>query len=206
MIILGLTGSIGMGKTTTAGFFKDAGAMVWNADEAVHRLYDKGGAAVDMIAEVFPTVVVDGAVDRPRLAAVLGQDPEAFGTLEMIVHPLVGMDRANALAQARDSGVKLAVLDIPLLFETNGDRFVDAVVVVSAPADIQAQRVLKRPGMTRARLDAILSRQMTDAEKRQKADFIIETGHGLEKARAGVLSVVETVLHPAWTSPRASGK
>ncbi len=206
MIILGLTGSIGMGKSTTADFFAENGAMIWNADEAVHRLYAKGGAAVDMIAEAFPTAVVDDAVDRHLLAAALGQDPEAFGTLEMIVHPLVGMDRANALAMAREDGTKLTVLDIPLLFETGGDAHVDAVVVVSAPADIQAQRVLKRPGMTQERLDAILSRQLSDGEKRQRADFIINTGEGLERARQQVEAVVKTVLDPAWTSPRRMGQ
>lgn len=202
MIILGLTGSIGMGKSTTADFFAEHGAMIWNADDAVHRLYAKGGAAVDLIAEAFPNAVVDGAVDRPLLAQALGQDPDAFGTLEMIVHPMVGMDRANALAKAREDGVQLAVLDIPLLFETGADAHVDAVVVVSAPADVQAQRVLKRPGMTQERLDAILSRQTTDTEKRQRADFIINTGKGRSRARRQVEAVVRTVLDPAWTSPR----
>lgn len=206
MIILGLTGSIGMGKSTTAGFFAEAGAVIWNADEAVHRLYARGGAAVEMIASTFAGTVVEGAVDRPRLAAALGQDAEAFRRLEMIVHPLVAMDRANALAAAREQGVKLAVLDIPLLFETGGDAFVDAVVVASAPAAIQAQRVLARPGMTQARLDAILLRQMPDAEKRARADFVIDTGHGLEPARRQVMKVVQTVLDPAWTSPRQSGQ
>ena len=206
MIILGLTGSIGMGKTTTAGFFAELGAMIWNADDAVHRLYAKDGAAVDMIAEAFPGAVVDGAVDRALLAEALGQDPEAFGALEKIVHPLVGMDRANALAKAREDGVKLAVLDIPLLFETGGDAHVDAVVVASAPADVQAQRVLKRPGMTKERLDAILSRQTPDNEKRQRADFIINTGKGRARARRQVEAVVNTVLDPAWTSPRQMGQ
>lgn len=206
MIILGLTGSIGMGKTTTAGFFAEMGAMIWNADDAVHRLYDKGGAAVDMIAEAFPSAVVDGAVDRSMLAQALGQDTEAFGTLEMIVHPLVGMDRANTLAKAREDDVKLVVLDIPLLFETGGDAHVDAVVVVSAPAEVQAQRVLKRPGMTQERLDAILSRQIPDVEKRQRADFIINTGKGRARARRQVEAVVKTVLDPAWTSPRQMGQ
>lgn len=206
MILLGLTGSIGMGKSTTSEFFVEAGAIIWNADEAVHRLYAKGGAAVPLIEEAFPGTVVDGSVDRTRLAAALGQDSEAFEKLEAIVHPLVGMDRANALAKARERGVKLAILDIPLLFETGGDAYVDAVVVVSAPADIQAKRVLAREGMTQERLDAILSRQMPDAEKRARADFIIDTGAGLDLAREQVMQVVETVLDPAWTSPRQSGQ
>lgn len=206
MILLGLTGSIGMGKSTTAGFFAEAGALIWNADEAVHRLYAAGGPAVAPIAAAFDGVVVDGAVDRTRLAAALGQDDAAFKTLEAIVHPLVGMDRAHALAEARERGVKLAVVDIPLLFETGGDAFVDAVVVVSAPADVQRQRVLAREGMTQERLDAILARQMPDAEKRARADFIIDTSGGLDHARDQVLAVVETVLDPAWTSPRRSGQ
>lgn len=206
MILLGLTGSIGMGKSTTSEFFVEAGAIIWNADEAVHRLYAKGGAAVPLIEEAFPGTVVDGSVDRTRLAAALGQDSEAFEKLEAIVHPLVGMDRANALAKARERGVKLAILDIPLLFETGGDAYVDAVVVVSAPADIQAKRVLAREGMTQERLDAILSRQMPDAEKRARADFIIDTGAGLDLVREQVMQVVETVLDPAWTSPRQSGQ
>lgn len=206
MILLGLTGSIGMGKSTTAGFFAEAGAVIWNADEAVHRLYAKGGAAVAPIAEAFDGVLVDGVVDRTLLAAALGQNDTAFKTLEAIVHPLVAMDRATALAEARDKGVQLAVVDIPLLFETGGDAFVDAVVVVSAPADVQRQRVLAREGMTQERLDAILSRQMPDAEKRARADFVIDTSVGVDHARDQVLAVVETVLDPAWTSPRRSGQ
>lgn len=206
MIIIGLTGSIGMGKSTTSGFFADAGAVIWNADEAVHRLYEKGGPAVAPIAEAFGDVIVNGAVDRVRLATLLGQDDTRFKTLEAIVHPLVGMDRAEALAAARENGVKLAVLDIPLLFETGGDAFVDAVVVVSASAEIQRQRVLSRPGASVERFEAILARQMPDAEKRKRADFIIDTGSGFDVARAQVMNVVETVLDPAWTSPRQSGQ
>ncbi len=206
MILIGLTGSIGMGKSTTSGFFAEAGAMIWNADEAVHRLYAKGGAAVAPIAEAFDGVVVDGAVDRPLLAAALGRDDQAFKTLEAIVHPLVAMDRANALSDAREAGVKLAVLDIPLLFETGGDAYVDAVVVVSAPAHIQRERVLSREGATLERFEAILSRQMPDAEKRARADFVIDTGSGFDVARAQVMKVVETVLDPAWTSSRQSGQ
>lgn len=206
MILIGLTGSIGMGKSTTAGFFAEAGAMIWNADEAVHRLYAKGGAAVAPIAEAFSGVVMDGAVDRALLAAALGRDDQAFKTLEAIVHPLVGMDRANALAEAREAGVKLAVLDIPLLFETGGDAYVDAVVVVSAPPHIQRQRVLSREGMSEERFEAILARQMPDAEKCARADFVIDTGSGLDVARDQVMAVVKTVLDPAWTSPRRSGQ
>lgn len=202
MILLGLTGSIGMGKSTTTAMFADLGAVVWNADDAVHRLYAPGGAAVGPVGEAFPGVVVDGAVDRTRLAEALGKDETAFRSLEAIVHPLVAQGRAADLEAARTAGVKLAVLDIPLLFETGGDRAVDAVVVVTADPAIQAERVLARPGMTRERFDAILARQMPDAEKRARADFVIDTGRGLEAARAEVEAIVAAVLDPSWISPR----
>jgi dephospho-CoA kinase len=202
MILLGLTGSIGMGKSTTTAMFADLGAVVWNADDAVHRLYAPGGAAVGPVGDAFPGVVVDGAVDRTRLAEALGKDATAFRRLEAIVHPLVAQGRAADLEAARTGGVKLAVLDIPLLFETGGDRAVDAVVVVTADPAIQAERVLARPGMTRERLDAILARQMPDAEKRARADFVIDTSRGLEAARAEVEAIVAVVLDPSWISPR----
>lgn len=202
MIILGLTGSIGMGKSTTGRMFADEGALVWDADAAVHRLYARGGAAVGPLGEAFPDVVVDGAVDRVRLAEALGRDEDAFRRLEAIVHPLVAQDRAQDLAAARAEGVRLAVLDIPLLFETGGEAFVDAVVVVTADPEVQAARVLGRPGMTRERFEAILARQTPDAEKRRRADFVVDTGHGLEAARDQVREIVGTVLDPAWTPPR----
>ena len=202
MIILGLTGSIGMGKSTTGRMFADEGALVWDADAAVHRLYARGGAAVGPLGQAFPDVVVDGAVDRVRLAEVLGRDQTAFKRLEAIVHPLVAQDRAVDLAAARAEGVRLAVLDIPLLFETGGDAFVDAVVVVTADPEVQAARVLARPGMTRDRFEAILARQTPDAEKRRRADFLVDTGRGLETAREQVAQIVGTVLDPAWTPPR----
>ena len=202
MILLGLTGSIGMGKSTTTAMFADLGAVVWNADDAVHRLYAPGGAAVVPVGEAFPGVVVDGAVDRTRLAEALGKDDTAFRRLEAIVHPLVAQGRAADLEAARTAGVKLAVLDIPLLFETGGDKAVDAVVVVTADPAIQAARVLARPGMTRERFDAILARQMPDAEKRARAEFVIDTGRGLEAARAEVEAIVAAVLDPSWISPR----
>ena len=204
MIVLGLTGSIGMGKSTTTAMFADEGALVWNADEAVHRLYAKGGAAVDPVGEAFAGVVVDGAVDRARLAEALGRDEAAFRRLEAIVHPLVVKGRLEDLAAAEARGVTLAVLDIPLLFETGGDAAVDAVVVVSAPAEVQAARVLARPGMTRERFEAILARQLPDAEKRRRADFVVETGEGVEAARVRVREIVGTVLSPDWVPPRRS--
>lgn len=201
MILLGLTGSIGMGKSTTSRMFADEGALVWDADAAVHRLYARGGAAVEPLGEAFPGVVVDGAVDRTRLAERLGRDEDAFKRLEAIVHPLAAQDRADDLAAARARGVRLAVLDIPLLFETGGDAFVDAVVVVTADPEVQAARVLARPGMTRDRFEAILARQTPDAEKRRRADFLVDTGRGLDAARDQVRQIVETVLSPCWTKP-----
>jgi len=204
MIVLGLTGSIGMGKSTTTAMFAEAGATVWNADDAVHRLYARGGAAVGPVGEAFPGVVVDGVVDRVRLAEALGRDGEAFQRLEAIVHPLVLKGRVEDLAAAEARGVKLAVLDIPLLFETGGDAAVDAVVVVTAPAGVQAARVLARPGMTKERFETILARQMPDAEKRRRADFVIDTGEGLEATRARVDEIVGMVLAEGWTPARRS--
>lgn len=202
MIVLGLTGSIGMGKSTTTAMFAELGALVWNADEAVHALYAAGGAAVAPVGDAFPDVVVGGAVDRDRLARALGSDDSAFRRLEAIVHPLLVRGRVEDLVRAEANGLRLAVLDIPLLFETGGDAAVDAVVVVSAPPEIQAERVLARPGMTRERFEAILARQIPDAEKRNRADFIVETGQGLDAARARVAEIVSTVLSPGWRSPR----
>ena len=202
MIVLGLTGSIGMGKSTTTAMFADLGALIWNADDAVHALYATGGGAVGPVGEAFPGVVIDGAVDRTRLAEALGRDGEAFRRLEAIVHPLVMKGRLEALAAAEARGIRLAVLDIPLLFETGGDAAVDAVVVVTAPAAVQAARVLARPGMTRERFEAILARQLPDPEKRRRADFLIDTGKGLEAARAQVEEIVGMVLAKGWTPPR----
>jgi len=202
MILLGLTGSIGMGKSITTAMFADLGAVVWNADDAVHRLYAKGGAAVAPVGEAFPGVVVDGAVDRARLAEVLGRDEAAFRRLETIVHPLVAEGRRGDLEAAAASGTRLAVLDIPLLFETGGERMVDAVVVVTADPEVQAARVLARPGMTRERFEAILARQTPDEEKRARADFVVDTGRGLDAARAEVEAIVATVLDPSWISLR----
>jgi dephospho-CoA kinase len=199
MILLGLTGSIGMGKSTTARMFALAGALTWNADDAVHALYAPGGPAVGPVGEAFPGVVVDGAVDRARLAEALGADPSAFARLEAIVHPLVARGRLEDLQAAKAAGVRLAVLDIPLLFETGGDRAVHAVVVVTAPPEVQAERVLARPGMTRERFDAILARQTPDTEKRRRADFVVDTSRGLEAAMVQVEGIVGTVLDPAWT-------
>jgi dephospho-CoA kinase len=202
VILVGLTGSIGMGKSTVARMFADEGAVIWNADEAVHRLYAAGGAAVGPVGEAFPGVVVDGAVDRTRLAAALGRDDAAFKRLEHIVHPLVAQGRLAELEAARAQGVRLAVLDIPLLFEGGGDAGMDAVVVVSAAPEVQRARVLARPGMTEDRFAAILERQTPDAEKRRRADFVIDTGGALEDTRVQVGRIVEMLLSPGWVSRR----
>ncbi len=198
MIIVGLTGSIGMGKSTTAAMFADAGAAVFDADQAVAELYGPGGAAVAPIADAFPgcASAADG-VDRSKLSASLQANPEGFEVLEHIVHPLVAQSRARFFQQAEKDGRQIVVLDIPLLFETGQADQVDAVVVVSAPAEVQRERVLTRPGMTAAKFEAILARQIPDAEKRQKADFIIETDKGLTAAREQVDIVIKALLEPS---------
>jgi dephospho-CoA kinase len=188
MIVLGLTGSIGMGKSTTAKMFRDAGVPVHDSDEAVHRLY--AGKAAPLIEAAFPGTVRGGAVDRGLLSArVLGR-PEAMQRLEAIIHPLVRADADAFLASHREKKAPLAVLDIPLLFETGGSGRVDKVVVVTAPTEVQRERVLARPGMTEEKLDAILAKQVPDAEKRRQADFVIDTSHGLDAARADVDRII----------------
>lgn len=186
MLILGLTGSIGMGKSTTAAMFEAEGVPVYDSDAAVHALYAAGGAAVAPVEAAFPGVVVDGAIDRARLSAKVVGDPEALAKLEAIVHPLVGAHRIGFFEKAQAEGRDIVVLDVPLLFETGGQRSVDKVVVVSAPPEVQRARVLARPEMTPEKFDAILARQLPDAEKRARADFVIDTGQGVEHARAQV--------------------
>lgn len=190
MIILGLTGSIGMGKSTTSQMFQAEGVPVYDSDAAVHALYASGGAAVAPVQAAFPGVVIDGAIDRTRLSAAVMGNSEALAVLESIVHPLVGAHRIGFFEDAQAQGADVVVLDIPLLFETGGEKKVDKVVVVSAPADVQRQRVLARPGMDVAKFEAILARQTPDAEKRARADFVIDTGQGLDAARQQVRDIL----------------
>lgn len=188
MIILGLTGSIGMGKTTTARLFMDEGVPVHDADAAVHRLY--AGEAAPLVEELFPGTVEHGVVNREKLAQRVVGNPEAMKKLEAVIHPLVRADCERFLEEHRQKGTPVVVLDIPLLFETGGRERVNKVVVVSAPADVQKERVLARPGMTEEKLEAIRARQMPDEEKRQRADFVIETGNGIEPARQAVREIL----------------
>ena len=190
MIVLGLTGSIGMGKSTTAKLFEEAGVPVYDADAAVHRLYE--GVAVAPIEAAFPGVTKVGKVDRAVLGQRVAGQPEALRRLEQIVHPLVRATETEFLDKAEASGAKIVVLDIPLLFETGGEKRVDAVVVVSAPADIQRARLLER-GIGMERLEALLARQMPDAQKRQRADFVVDSSQGIEPARAQVRQILSAV-------------
>jgi dephospho-CoA kinase len=182
MKVIGLTGSIGMGKTTAAQLFRRRGVPVYDADRAVHRLSARGGRAVPAIAREFPDAVVDGAVDRKKLGALVFNDGAALKRLEAILHPLVAEQRTAFLRRMRRRREKVVVLDIPLLFETGGEPLADLIVVVSAPAFLQTARVMKRPGMTREKLTGILSHQMPDAEKRRRADLVVRTGDGKRSA------------------------
>ena len=197
MIVVGLTGSIGMGKSTVAQAFADAGAAVWDADAAVHALYAPGGAGARAVARLAPQAVGADGVDRAALRAAALADPGLLARIEAAVHPLVAADRAALLAAARDAGAAVAVCDVPLLFETGAEADFDAVVVVSAPADAQRARVLARPGMTPQALAAILSRQTPDAEKRARADFVIDTGKTVEAAQAQARAVL-AALNGGW--------
>ena len=191
MILIGLTGSIGMGKSTTSAMFRAAGVPVYDADAAVHRLY--AGRAVAPIRAIFPEAVVEGRVDRTILSKLVVGDPDALGRLERVVHPLVGEDRASFLSTCRDMAARACVLDVPLLFETGGDRSVDVVVVVSADERAQEQRVLARPEMTSEKFEAIRAKQMPDREKRRHAHFIVDTGRGIDLARRQVLSLLHAL-------------
>ena len=193
MLIIGLTGSIGMGKSTTAKMFREAGIPVYDADAAVADLYETGGAAVQPLEAAFPGVTKDGAVDREALRQrVLGND-EAMAKLNSIVHPLVGADRIHFFKAAEDAKADMVVLDIPLLYETGGHANMDAVVVVSAPEAQQRERVLARPGMTTEKFEQILKLQVPDAEKRARADHVIDTGVSLAETRHAVQRLVHAI-------------
>lgn len=194
MIRIGLTGSIGMGKSTALKIFAELGAAVWDADDAVHRMYGAGGAAVAPIEAAFEGVVKDGVVDRRALAKIVLNDPEKLKALEAIVHPLVGQDQGLFLAEATASGAPAVVLDIPLLFENGSQGFFDAVVVVSAPAAVQRERVLARPGMTEEKFNAILAQQTPDAEKRAGADYVISSDQPLEDMARDIRRVYSAIL------------
>jgi dephospho-CoA kinase len=196
MKIIGLTGSIGMGKSTTAAMFAAEGMPVYDADAEVAAIYRPGGAAVAALEAAFPGVVKDGAVDRAALSEKVVGDHDAMDRLNRIVHPLLGASRAEFFRRAAEAGVDMVVLDIPLLFETGGERNVDAVVVVSAPHAVQRRRVLAREGMSEAKLDGILARQMADVEKRARAHFVVDTGQGIDHARAQVRDILAALRKP----------
>jgi dephospho-CoA kinase len=191
MFVLGLTGSVAMGKSTTARFFAEAGVPVHDADAVVHHLYE--GAAVPIIEAAFPGTTADGRVDRVKLGSRVMNDLAALRQLEAIVHPLVQDAERRFLTEAEASGAAVAVLDIPLLFETGGEQRVDAVVVATAPPEVQRARVLERPGMTAQRLEAMLARQMPDSEKRRRADFVVDTSRGVDDARTQVQAILRRV-------------
>ena len=191
MLILGLTGSIGMGKSATAKLFAEAGVPVYDADATVHKIYE--GEAAPAIEAAFPGTTVNGKVDRNRLSAKVVHDPAAMKQLEQIVHPMLGASRQKFLDDAERSGAPVVVVDVPLLFETGGETRVDAVVVVTTSPEIQRQRILARDNMTGEKLDAILARQLPDAEKRKRADFVVDTSHGLDPVRARIRDILQQV-------------
>jgi dephospho-CoA kinase len=189
MIILGLTGSIGMGKSTTAQLFAEAGVPVYDADATVHMVYE--GEAAPAIEAAFPGTTAGGKVDRTRLSAQVVHDAEAMKRLEQIVHPMLRAYHQKFLDDAEQSGAPVAVVDVPLLYETGGEKRVDAVVVVTTSPEIQRERILSRDNMTSEKLDAILARQLPDAEKRKRADFIVDTSHGLDPVRARIRDILD---------------
>ena len=189
MLILGLTGSIGMGKSTTANLFAEAGVPVYDADAAVHRIYQ--GEAAPAIEAAFPGTTVEGKVDRAKLSAKVLHDPAAIKQLEQIVHPMLGASRQKFLDDAEGSGAPVVVMDIPLLFETGGEKRVDAVVVVTTSPEAQRERIMARGTMTSEALDAILARQLPDAEKRRRADFVVDTSHGLDPVRERIRDILQ---------------
>jgi dephospho-CoA kinase len=192
MLILGLTGSIGMGKSTTAKLFAEAGVPVYDADAAVHQIYQ--GEAAPAIEAAFPGTTIDGKVDRARLSAHVLHNPAAIRQLEQIVHPMLGASRQKFFGDAEAAGAPVVVVDVPLLFETGGEKRVDAVVVVTTTPEIQRERVLARGTMDDAKLDAILARQLPDAEKRKRADFVVDTSDGLDPVRIRIKDILAEVV------------
>jgi dephospho-CoA kinase len=192
MLILGLTGSIGMGKSTTAKLFAEAGVPVYDADAAVHMLYE--GEAVPAIEAAFPGTTANGKVDRNKLSSRVVHDPAAIKRLEQIVHPMLGASRQKFLDDTERSGAPVAVVDVPLLFETGGEKRVDAVVVVTTTPEIQRQRILARDNMTSEKLDAILARQLPDAEKRRRADFVVDTSDGTDPVRLRIRDILNEAV------------
>lgn len=191
MLLLGLTGSIGMGKSTVAGMFRELGIPVYDADAEIHKLYARGGAGVEAIRAVFPEAVVDDEVDRTRLSKIVVGNEEKIRQLEEVIHPLLQEGRAAFFAKAQAEGHSIVVLDIPLIFETKGEDRVHKIAVVSAPADVQRARVLARPGMSEEKFEAILARQVDDAEKRRRADFVIDTHCSYEETFEQVKKLVD---------------
>ena len=192
MLILGLTGSIGMGKSTTAKLFAEAGVPVYDADAAVHQLYE--GEAAPAIEAAFPGTTAGGKVDRARLSERVVHDQAAMKQLEQIVHPMLGASRKKFFDDAEAAGAPVVVVDVPLLFETGGEKRVDAVVVVTTTPEIQRERILARPNMTDEKLNAILARQMPDSEKRKRAHFIVDTSHGLEPVRQRIRDILKEAV------------
>ena len=190
MIVLGLTGSIGMGKSTTAQMFREAGIPVWDADATVHALYGPGAAGSEALRAIAPDAVTDEGVDRTTLREAIIADPTLLKKIEAAIHPLVGQDRGAFLWQAEKDGHAIVLCDIPLLFEGGAEQWLDKVLVVTAPPEVQRQRVLDRPGMTEEAFQTILSKQVPDAVKRQKADYVIDTSLGMENARAEVARII----------------
>ena len=188
MILIGLSGSIGMGKSATSKMFREAGIPVYDADAAVHRLY--AGAAVEPVAAIFPSAIVEGKVDRAILSKLVLADKSALRRLEEVVHPLVGADRGEFLNRCRAQNATACIFDVPLLFETGGDRNVDVIIVVSASPAEQERRVLARPDMTVEKLHSIRSKQMPDAEKRSRAHYVIDSGRGFDYARRQVTGIL----------------
>lgn len=193
MIVFGLTGSIGMGKSTTASMFAEAGIPVWDADSTVHQMYAAGQPGAEAIAEIVPDAVGENGVDRAKLKDAIHADDTLLKRIEAAIHPLVGQSRARFLSDARDQGHALAIVDIPLLFEGGGERHVDGVIVVTAPAEIQQERVMERPGMSEETFRMILSKQVPDEIKRQKADHLIDTSLGMDHARKRVSQIISSI-------------